>query len=367
MTKRKKKKKKIFPFFLIFLFLFGSIFVLFLSNDKSFNKETNEEKLKKLGYSEEATMILVKLEKQELETILNEPKQDFIEKLVVEEEFHLEHFKEYINYYKEKPSSVSNILEKINNQFVSSTDDDTTVLLKNGKYYVPDNLNRYLEYKGIYPDLSIETVISYVNSNLDYAYYTNVVNSDLTKENLMIVNKYYKLSSDYVPDNLVLIENEYMGNGKYMQDIAYEAYKKLYDDMKKEGLNLSVASAYRSYSYQQGLYNNYVNLDGKEAADTYSARPGYSEHQTGLALDLCTTRCQNLGDFEGTDEFYWMKENAYKYGFILRFPEDKVKITGYMYEPWHYRYVGTEAAKIIYENNLTFEEYYAYYINKEDK
>ena len=106
------------------------------------------------------------------------------------------------------------------------------------------------------------------------------------------------------------------------------------------------------------LYDNYVATDGKEAADTYSARAGYSEHQTGLAVDIYN-KVLPYTSFEETEEFTWMQENAYKYGFILRFPKDKTNITGYQYESWHYRYVGKEVAKEIHENNLTLEEYLA--------
>ena len=105
---------------------------------------------------------------------------------------------------------------------------------------------------------------------------------------------------------------------------------------------------------QKNLYNNYVKRDGAQNADRYSARPGYSEHQTGLAFDI------NYADsrFEGTDQAIWLAENAYKYGFILRYPEGKEHITGYMYEPWHYRYIGVENAAKIFASGLTLEEYY---------
>ena len=116
-------------------------------------------------------------------------------------------------------------------------------------------------------------------------------------------------------------------------------------------------SSYRSYDYQVNLYNNYVKSDGKDAADTYSARPGFSEHQTGLAVDIYNKELPYTS-FEETKEFEWMQKNAYKYGFILRFPKDKVNITGYQYEAWHYRYVGKKAAKYIHDHNITLEEYY---------
>ena len=129
------------------------------------------------------------------------------------------------------------------------------------------------------------------------------------------------------------------------------------DAARKEGLSLLCVSAYRTEDYQRGLYNSRVNSAGKEYADSYSARPGHSEHQTGLAVDINSTS----GTFEYTDEFKWMVKHGHEYGFILRYPKGKEWITGYAYEPWHYRYVGEEVAKIIHDENITYEEYYAKY------
>ena len=125
------------------------------------------------------------------------------------------------------------------------------------------------------------------------------------------------------------------------------------EDAAAKGLNLYIASGFRSYEYQTTLYNRYVERSGKEEADRYSARPGYSEHQTGLALDLNTIDAS----FADTDEYEWVKRNCYKYGFIIRYPEGAEEITGYMYEPWHLRYLGTDIARDVYESGLTLEEY----------
>jgi LAS superfamily LD-carboxypeptidase LdcB len=124
-------------------------------------------------------------------------------------------------------------------------------------------------------------------------------------------------------------------------------------DAYADGITLWICSGYRSYSYQSKLYNNYVYTDGKAAADTYSARPGHSEHQTGLAADI------NSADesFAGTPEAKWLAANCWKYGFIIRYPKGKESITGYIYEPWHIRYLGKENAKLVYESGLTLEEY----------
>lgn len=129
---------------------------------------------------------------------------------------------------------------------------------------------------------------------------------------------------------------------------------------KKQGFDFVAFSGYRSFDYQTTLYNNYVNRDGQAAADRYSARPGYSEHQTGLAFDIGERGKENLWlteEFGETPAGQWLLTNAQDYGFILRFPKNKEDITGYMYESWHYRYVGVDIAKEIKKKDITLEEY----------
>ena len=227
-------------------------------------------------------------------------------------------------------------------------------------YYKEENLDRYKSYQNINSDLSIEDIVTRVNLNLDKDSYTDTIPSTNLNTNYLLVNKFNYLDSSYIPNNLELLDNSYSKSCIYLVKEAKDNLERLINDAKNEGMNIRVASAYRSYTYQENLYNNYVKNDGVENADTYSARPGYSEHQTGLCADL-----NEISDkFDGTDEANWLRDNAYKYGFILRFPKGKEHITGYKYEPWHFRYVGLEAAKIIYEDDITLEEYYAYYIEK---
>ena len=125
---------------------------------------------------------------------------------------------------------------------------------------------------------------------------------------------------------------------------------------KKEGLNIYISSGFRSYNKQKSLYNGYVSSDGKTKADTYSARPGHSEHQSGLAFDVN----QINSSFDNTKEAKWLHKNCYKYGFILRYPKNKTNETGYIYESWHYRYVGVELATKLYNNGdwITMEDYF---------
>ena len=171
-----------------------------------------------------------------------------------------------------------------------------------------------------------------------------------------IINKNYKLDEDYIPNDLEQVSLEFSCKDKYLRKFAKMYFEKMAIDAKKEGFNIIAVSTFRSYKYQKKLYNNYVKDKGLHYADMASARPGHSEHQTGLAVDIADLSL-DYDNFENTKEFNWVKHNAHKYGFILRYPKAKFHITGFKYEPWHYRYVGIKSATEIYKNNLTLEEY----------
>ena len=175
-------------------------------------------------------------------------------------------------------------------------------------------------------------------------------------DGVLIVNKTYPLPKDYVPTNTYKSAEGLNYCSTCINNDAYNQYKLMKADATSLGLNIWIQSGYRSYSLQNDLYNKYVNRDGKEAADTYSARPGHSEHQTGLAFDLNTI----TDDFQYTNEGIWVNENCYKYGFILRYPKGKEHITGYKYESWHLRYVGVDLASKLYNNGdwITLEEHF---------
>lgn len=155
---------------------------------------------------------------------------------------------------------------------------------------------------------------------------------------ILIANKTYALPASYDPG----VDSE-----------AYAALQEMFDAAAKDGISLWLASGYRSYSHQEGLYNRYVAEDGQAAADRYSARPGHSEHQTGLAFDLNLLK-QSFGT---SPEGIWLAEHCHEYGFIIRYPEGKEAVTGYMYEPWHVRYLGKENAGKVYASGLCLEEY----------
>ena len=171
-----------------------------------------------------------------------------------------------------------------------------------------------------------------------------------------LVNKNNKLTNDYIPNDLEPIDIMYSCKDKYLRRDARINFENMAKTAKKEDFNIIAVSTYRSYEYQEKLYNNYVFDKSFYYADMASARAGHSEHQTGLAVDVANESL-DYDNFESTKEFIWMKNNAHKYGFILRYPKGNFHITGFKYEPWHYRYVGIEVATYIYENNLTLEEY----------
>ena len=228
-------------------------------------------------------------------------------------------------------------------------------------FFKMDYLDRYIEYKNNNSDLDIEKVIVYVNIGLDQEYYTNIQESPNKHTNTVLVNKYNYLGDDYKPTNLTNINKNYSIDEKYMEESAALAFNTMAKDAKDEGFTIKAVSTYRSYSYQTGLYNRYKEQDGQKKADTYSARPGYSEHQTGLAVDVSNGKV-SYTSFGDTKEFKWMQDNAYKYGFILRYTKETEFITGYVNEPWHYRYVGNEIATYIHNNPMTYEEYYVRFL-----
>ena len=187
-------------------------------------------------------------------------------------------------------------------------------------------------------------------------FYITKYNGAYYIDGIMVVNKTYGLDSTYKPVEPVNpITSDYLYGEDYLDKETMEAYTKMKNDASSNGYTLRISSGYRSYSVQVDLYNNYVNRDGVDAADTYSARAGHSEHQSGLCFDLNGTN----SNFLETETGKWVNENAYKYGFILRYPKDKENYTGYNYEAWHFRYVGVELATELYNegNWISLEEY----------
>ncbi len=233
---------------------------------------------------------------------------------------------------------------------------------QNINYYKKENTNRYNLYQNKNKHLKKEDIITYVNIGIDKPPYTNTKKAKFLNTTYILVNKYNYLDKNYIPKNLDTINRNFSLPNKKLVHEAKIAFEQMAQDAKRNNLNIRAISTYRTYSYQKELYDNYVKNSSIEEADKYSARAGYSEHQTGLVVD-CDNKINYYENFEKTPEFKWMQQNAHKYGFILRYPKNKEYITGYNYESWHYRYVGSIIATYIQKNNITFEEYYVKFID----
>ncbi|MEG2283569.1 MAG: M15 family metallopeptidase [Bacilli bacterium] len=229
-------------------------------------------------------------------------------------------------------------------------------------YFKMEYLDRYVTFKQNHSNLTNEDVVTRVNLNLDKPAYTNTKDTPYLNQIYLLSNKYISMPSTYIPKGLEVISSTYSNGSRQLVKEAKEAFEEMALQAKKEGFTIRAMSTYRSYKYQVTLYQNYVDQDGKEKADTYSARAGFSEHQTGLVADI-DNKEKAYTSFHLTKEFTWMKNNAYKFGFILRYPKGKEEITGYGYESWHYRYVGVPVATYIHEHDITFDEYYAKFID----
>ena len=307
---RKLKKSVKITIFIIFIIL---IFIIFFVNYKK-HTSTISYKLGKLGY-----------DKEEIETIKT-----------------LDHSKQEDILTKDYDKNIAEFLKE--------------------KYFIYDNLDRYIKYKKLNPNDKISDIVSLVNVNRDRDYYTEMNKTNIELENLILVNKYYQLDKDFKFDDIVEVSNRHCYGEQSIRKEAYDKFIEMFNAAKLENLTIIINSSYRPYDYQENLWNRYARENGEEWADKYAARAGSSEHQTGLAIDVTTYNAKQQGDFEKTDEFTWMTNNAYKYGFILRYPKDKENITGYSYEPWHYRYVGKKVAEEIHNLGITYDEYYEYYL-----
>ena len=189
----------------------------------------------------------------------------------------------------------------------------------------------------------------------------------------VLVNRAFLLPESYEPKDLVKPDIEFdttvVSDKNYLRKVAATALEKMVKEAKKKKLKIIGVSGYRSYARQKQVYNQSAATNGKSHADKYCAVPGSSEHQTGLSIDVSSPDVKNAlqPSFASTKESKWIEKNAHRFGYVVRYPKKKQKITGYNYEPWHLRYVGPKVAAYLYENELTLEEYYNVSMNKENK
>lgn len=236
----------------------------------------------------------------------------------------------------------------------------------NQKYFLYKNLNKYLEYRSADYKSNHEKIVSIVNTESNIEWIDISKETDISKGELMLVNRLYGLNNEYEPQTNKLSLQYSYGTGEEVDIIIYDDLIAMIDDAKEDNIKLIVSAGYRSYESQEKIYNNKADSIGYSEADKYVARPGHSEYQTGLSVAIVPFRDISKEDEYETDEYQWLFNNSYKYGFIIRFPQEKEYITKFDAEAWRLRYVGIDAAKKIYKEKISFEEYYAYYVIGED-
>ena len=223
-------------------------------------------------------------------------------------------------------------------------------------HFEEERLARYLQYEAAHPALSPDEVVWHVNVDLDKPFYADPAEIANVDSEQALVSKHFKFPDDFAPAELVRIEGDYQ-----VTPATKEAYERMKADAAAAGCAIRVGSAYRSIAYQVNLYARYLRED-PDNADDYSARPGFSEHHTGRTIDLLGPS-GTLRGFAGTKEADWVRENAWNYGFIVRYTPENETITGYESEPWHITYIGGEAAALMRAQGIgSLEEYVAKYV-----
>ena len=373
--KRKKNNKKKVLILIIIIILILSLVYILLPKNYGYNKKAIEV------FKENDLYEQIKEKKIYSKTL---------EEAINQNSFNKEYFLEYLDIkYIDKDDFINNVNKLLSlgysskdiNAIYEKIPDDVNIIIDskynkdiinimNLSYFKIDNLKRYLDYdimevKSIYDisnikkDFNYEDVVTYVNANLDKEYYSSdnlISNEDASKIDVL-VNKYHKLDENYEPSDLTIIDSKYASGTQKLRKEAKIKFEEMASDMAKENLKIYAGSTYRSYTYQKGLYDRYVKKDGFAAAETYSARSGYSEHQLGLAVDIVNGKWDYLS--ENDKEYDYLVKNSYKYGFILRYPRGSEYVTGYMFEDWHFRYLGVELATKVFNSGLTYDEYIA--------
>ncbi len=333
-----------------------------------------------LGYSREASAAIIA--KGVEEDFRAEKYNDTLNAVVTYPEYEHDKFKVYRDIVFSDVDDLANNINLLNEMGYDNTevsyiigagsDEDIESFMELGKqrkvrdfleydFSLLNNYQKYVDYQLATRDRDFDVVIR-VNLGFDKEFYEdpNIIEEfSIT----MLVNKYNQISIDLEPTDLIKIDEDFVRikGGEYvLNKEAALAFEDMARAAKEEDMLIVASLAYRSYEEQEEIFNEYVTLYGEDAALKAVAKPGFSEHQSGLAVDVASA---NGYSFKDTLEFTWMLDNAYKYGFIYRYPISGVDVTGYSNEPGHYRYVGVELATDIYESGLTFDEYYAVYLD----
>lgn len=233
------------------------------------------------------------------------------------------------------------------------------------KYFMYKNLDDYLDYKSSHKNETYSNIVAIINTEANIDWMENEKETDTSKGNLMLVNRLYGLNSEYEVEDIVKVSSKYAYNGVKISSSIMDKITNMIDDAKEAGYTFVLSDGYRSYNEQKNLYDKYKNSHGIREADVSVARPGHSEYETGLSFNIVPYN-KVYDNPKDSEEYKWLYNNAYRYGFIFRFTDDKKNLTLFDEFTWRLRYVGEEAASIIKSNNLCFEEYYAYYVMGEN-
>lgn len=224
---------------------------------------------------------------------------------------------------------------------------------------------RYIAYQKKNPKVSKEDIILRIELKIDLDNYDDPVEETNPDSLLAYINKHRYINKDYEPSDLVEMDDKYSNNYygvNKLRSEAYEHFKEMVDDANKVGIEFVADTTYRSFDTQESIYNNYAYEHTREETDLYAARPGYSEHELGTAIDVSNVWYIEEGD----EEYEWIRKNCYKYGFIMRYKKGKEDITKYAAEDWHIRYVGVKTATMIHNKGITFDEYWIKYVKKDN-
>jgi D-alanyl-D-alanine carboxypeptidase len=232
-------------------------------------------------------------------------------------------------------------------------------------HYFVENTERYRAYQERYPDMPFDVVIALVNVNNDMESYLDVNTVADPDDISVLLNKHFSLPQDWLPGELTEIRHGFL-----LRPEAAEQLEKMRAAMREDNLNLVIVSTYRTIERQRTLFNNAVARRGVQRAERSLARPGHSEHNVGLAVDVMhrgvTEGTLTSMRFERSRQFAWLVDNAHEYGFILRYPEGYTEIGGYIFEPWHWRFVGVPIATAMYNREIvSYEEFYGRYLVQE--
>lgn len=317
MIRRRFNYKKFIIFVVVVLLVIGGIIFGVTKTVSYFNyKKTYEYKLIELGYSKtESDILEKKLTNKQLDDILS------------------------VKYNK----NIIDFLEE--------------------KYFLYKNLDKYLSYKLENKKEKNSDIITIINTESNVEWIDEEKETDTSKGSLMLVNRLYGLTAEYEPEDIVKIDVGYAYSGNKISESIMPDIMELINAGKEAGYKFVVSSGYRSYAEQNELYENYKESYGIGEADKIVARPGHSEYQTGISFDLQPyNKVFKDGSEYESEEYKWLEEHAHEYGFIIRFKSEKNDITKFNSSAWRLRFVGVDAAKIMHDENLCFEEYYSYYV-----